>query len=173
MKPLAKIALVLAAYLAALAIASIVVAIHVAATRGPDRDLYGAMYDFGDLLLFLGVSALAALPASGAALYFLRQRPLFWISLSLATIALAATGVVALTSMLVPSMNTPAVGLRAWLALSPIRILAAPLFALFFVMAGVMAPARASRRVLFSAAVLEVVAFASVALRWYQSNATP
>jgi len=48
MKPLAKIGLVGVGFIGALALASAVVAIHVAATSGPDRQTYGAMFDFGE-----------------------------------------------------------------------------------------------------------------------------
>ena len=66
-----KVGLVAAGYVVALLIASAGVALYVASTSGPDRKTYGGMYAFGDSLLFLAVFALAAAPATGAALYFL------------------------------------------------------------------------------------------------------
>jgi hypothetical protein len=66
MKTAAKLGLVGAGYGAALVIASFVVAAYVAGTNGPDRETYGAMFAFGDTLLFLGVFTLAAVPAAAA-----------------------------------------------------------------------------------------------------------
>ena len=62
---------------------------YIAATNVPDRQVYGAMYDFGDSLLFLGTLGLAAVPATGAALFFLRGRPAFWKILSISALAIA------------------------------------------------------------------------------------
>lgn len=60
MRPAAKAGLVAIGYIAALAIAFLVTRIYIAATNGPDRQTYGAMFDFGDSLLFLGVFGLAS-----------------------------------------------------------------------------------------------------------------
>src|SRR5207245_11279463 len=71
MRPLVKVGLVGAGYIGAFALASAVVTAYVAATSGPDRQNYGAMFAFGDDLLFLGVFGVAAVVPSGAALFFL------------------------------------------------------------------------------------------------------
>lgn len=67
-----KVALVLAGYIAAIVVASTVVYIYVLATDSPDRQASSGMYAFGDSLLFLAVLGVASLPATGAALVFLR-----------------------------------------------------------------------------------------------------
>jgi hypothetical protein len=54
--------------------------------------------------------------------------------------------------------------------LTPLRILAAPLLALFFLFAGLFAPTRAARTCLASATAIEVVAFVSVAYTWWVSG---
>jgi hypothetical protein len=77
MRPVAKAGLVTLGFIAAFAIAWLVVGIYVAATSGPDRQSSSGMYAFGDSLLFLGAFGLAAVPATGAALFFLRPRPAF------------------------------------------------------------------------------------------------
>ena len=56
MKPVAKAGLVAIGYVAALAVALLVVGMYVARTSGPDRQSYGAMFAFGDSLLFLAAS---------------------------------------------------------------------------------------------------------------------
>jgi len=72
-----KFLIVFTGFVAAALIASGVVALRVATSSGPDRQTYAAMYDFGDSVLFLAAFAVAAIPAAGAALYFLRSwRPL-------------------------------------------------------------------------------------------------
>ena len=67
MRPAAKAGIVVAGYVAAVAVASLVLRVYIAATSGPDRQTYGGMYAFGDSLLFLGVAGVAAIPATGAA----------------------------------------------------------------------------------------------------------
>jgi hypothetical protein len=73
MKPFAKAGLVAAGYIAAFAIASAVVAIYIAATDASDWQASSGMFAFGGSLLFVAVFGLAAVPATGAALFFLRS----------------------------------------------------------------------------------------------------
>src|SRR5947208_11471265 len=96
-----KVASVLGGYVVAFLIASAVVAIYVAATNGADRQTYAAMYDFGDSLLFLAVFGAAAVPATAAALFFLRPYRPFWIALSVAALAIAITAVASCIQFLV------------------------------------------------------------------------
>jgi len=63
-KPAAKLGIVAAGYVVALAIAALVTSVYVASTSGPDRQTYGGMYAFGDSVLFLGVFGVAAIPAT-------------------------------------------------------------------------------------------------------------
>src|SRR5882724_11785698 len=90
-----KVASVLGGYVVAFLIASAGVAIYVAATNGADRQTYGAMYDFGDSLLFLAVFGVAAVVPGGAALFFLRPYRGFWRALSVAALVIATTAVAA------------------------------------------------------------------------------
>ena len=87
MRPLVKVGLVGAGYIGAFALASAVVTAYVAATSGPDRQNYGAMFAFGDDLLFLGVFGVAAVVPSGAALFFLRPYRSFWRVLSVTALS--------------------------------------------------------------------------------------
>jgi hypothetical protein len=58
------------------------------------------MFAFGDSILFLGVFALASLPATGAALFFLRPYEIFWRVLAVGAVAIAVTGIIVLVDML-------------------------------------------------------------------------
>ena len=159
MRPLAKLGVVLGGYVVAFAIASAVVAAYIAATETPDRQTYAAMYDFGDLLLWLGVFGLASIPATAAGLFFLRPFRLFWIALSTVALALVATSSVAVVARLLHAIVDTQQISRSLLAFASLAIITAPLSAGFFVLSGVLAPDRPTRRALLGAAALQVVFF--------------
>ncbi|MEO8029392.1 MAG: hypothetical protein ABI765_01020 [Gemmatimonadota bacterium] len=164
MKPTAKVGLVLGGYLIAGLIATAVVAVYIAMTSSPDRQVYGAMYDFGDSLLFLGVFGVAATVPTGAALIFLRSYPRFWQTISVFALAIAATGVAAVIIFLMArhaAVGPAATGsaTSVWASVAVLRILIAPLFALTFCVAGGFAPERAFRIRLFTAGIVEGVVF--------------
>lgn len=159
MRPLAKVALVGAGYIGAVALASAVVAAYVVATSGPDRQTYGAMFDFGDSLLFLGVFGVAAVVPSGVALFFLRPYRPFWTVLSVAGLAVAVTGVAAFLDFLSWRWADAHTTGSAWSALASLRILIAPLFALTALVCAVMAPGRWPRLALLAAALIESLVF--------------
>lgn len=169
MRPAAKAGIVVAGYVAAVAVAALVVRVYVAAS-GMDRQTYGGMYAFGDSLLFLAVAGVAAIPATGAALFFLRPHRGFWRILSAGALATAATAILASGLFLATRSATASGTLQSWAMLTPLRILAAPMLALFFLVAGLFAPTRAARACLASAAAIEVVAFVSVAYTWWVSG---
>ena len=166
MKPWHKVLLVLGGYVAAFAIASIIVSVYVAATNTPDRATSSGMYAFGDAMFFLGCFGLAAIPATMAALYFLRPYPAFWRSASIGALALATTGVAALGLFLrARGAGSPSsIGFLAML--SPLRILVAPGLGLAFLLSALFAPARAPRIALLCACIIEAVVFVWVALLW-------
>ena len=152
-----KVLIVLLGFIAALVIASAVVAIRVAATSGPDRETYAAMYDFGDSILFLAVFAVAAIPATGAALYFLRPwRPL-WAMLSVAAVLCGATSLIAALSYAMRSAPV-------W---APLRLFAVPATGSVFLMSGIFAPTRSARILFLLTTALDLAAFAYVVLVWF------
>ena len=161
-----KIALVLAGYVAAIVVAFAVVYIYILATDNPDRQASSGMYAFGDSLLFLAVLGVASLPATAAALVFLRGCRFFWIALAATGAAWAATGGLALLAL----VAAPAAGSGSWLQifadLSPLRALVAPLFAMVFLLAGVLAPMRWPRVTLLLAAATEAAVFGLTVLHW-------
>ncbi len=170
MRPVAKAGLVTAGYLAAVGIALLAVKMRVAATSGPDRQQYSGMYAFGDSLLFLAVFGLAATAPTGAALFFLRPRPAFWTRLSVASLAVASTGLVATLIYLAPKAVESGSVLAAWSSFAVLRILLAPLLVLFFLLSGLLAPNRSARIALLAATTIEAFAFACVAFVWFRQG---
>jgi len=152
--------LVVAGYVVASAAAVAIVAIYVIATGGPDRRNYGAMYAFGDSLLFLGVFGVAAVPPTGAALYFLRPYRPFWLVVSVAALITTLTGIAALIEFVSARTTDPHAGVAAWLTLAVLRILVAPLFALAFLLTGCFAPNRPSRIIFLISTAIEATIFA-------------
>src|SRR4029450_2006121 len=163
----AKILLVVAGYAIALLIALGLTHAHQVATSGPAWRGYSGMLAFGDSVLFLGVFGLTAVPATGAALYFLRPVRRFWQIASITALAIAATGLAAFFGYLLFRSTQPASML---MALSPIRILLAPLFGTAFFLGLLFAPSRPGRLAFLAATVIEAVVLISVAFIWWRSS---
>ncbi|MES2355435.1 MAG: hypothetical protein V4568_13755 [Pseudomonadota bacterium] len=167
MKPFAKVGLVTAGYIAALAIASAALTIYVSATNGPDRQTSGGMFAFGDSLLFLAVFGLASVPATGTALFFLRPYRIFWIILSVAALVISTTSLAAVFCYVVSKTADPHSVLHSWSPFAVLRILVTPLFAMAFLVSGLFAPNRGARISLFIATAIETGVFAYVAFTWF------
>lgn len=120
-RPRVKFAIVLVGYLLAVLVAFAVVSIYVLATNGSDRNGSSGMYAFGDSLLFLLVLSFAAIPATCAALFFLREYRRFWSVLSIVAITVVTSGFVALWVRFVPPTDSPNSMLHVWAILSPLR----------------------------------------------------
>ena len=142
-------------YVAAFVIASLTVSLYIALTGYIDRVTYSGMSAFGDSVVFLAAFGLASIPATGGALLFLRPYRMFWLTMSVISLALAITSGLAATTYLVPSST-----LINWYMLAPLRLLAAPLFAVFFALCGVISPKRSDRFSLLLAAAIEMTSFA-------------
>ena len=164
MRAAAKVGLVAAGYVGAFVIAYVVVAVYIFSTSGPDRQTYAAMYDFGDSLLFLAVFVVAALPATAAALFFLRPHRSFWLALCVVVPAVALTALVAL----IEYVGAKGAAHNSWSAVAAaLRILASPLFAGAFFLSALLAPGRAFRLVLFGATLIEMLVCGWMALTWF------
>ena len=157
-----KFGVVLAGFLCAAAVASAAVAVNAAAQQGVDRS--GGMSAFGDLLLFLAVFALAAIPAASAGLYFLRGQTWFWMVLTIAGPVIALTSVAAAVLSITGRGAAAGAGPPLWSMLAVLRMIAAPICALSFLLAGIFAPRRPWRIALLAAATVEAASFASVVL---------
>jgi hypothetical protein len=128
----------------------------------------GGMQAFGDLLGFVALFGFQALIPTVLLLYLLRPFERFWIALSVASLVLAATGLV--TAVMLGRPHQP-----SW-AGSPIGffglliVLGTPLLGLGFVICGLFAPARRSRWMLFAAAVMQFAAGAYAFVRLFVSG---
>ena len=91
MKPRVKVGVVVAGYVIAVAVAAAAAACRLIAIGGPSSPSYSGMNAFGDSLLFLAVFGVAAVPPTGAALFFLRPYPAFWRGYSVVALAFALT----------------------------------------------------------------------------------
>lgn len=171
MRRLTKLLIVIGGFVAALLVAGGVLALYVALTETPERAASSAMYAFGDSLLFLGVFAVAAIPASVALLVFSRPYRWFWTIASSAAVTIAVIAVAGLATFwrAAPASPTP---LDRWLVLANASVLIAPVFVLAFGTAGLFAPNRSSRLSLFVSAAVEVVVFGVMAARWVYSGFT-
>jgi hypothetical protein len=159
-------AIVVGGFVAAGLVATAAVAINGAATSGPDRQGASGMYAFGNSMLFLGVFAVAAIPATGAALFFLRSTRGFWRPLAIVGLVIAGTSIAAAMIYLVGRGTVPGSTLQVWAGFSVLRILIAPLFGLAFFVAGLFAPTRSDRIALLVATAMEAAAFGVIVLTW-------
>ena len=167
MRTTTKLGLVLGGYLLAFGIAFATVHAYSLLTAGPDRQTYAGMFAFGDSLLFLGVFALAAVPATIAGLWFLRPVRAFWLLLSVAGVAIASTALIALLAYFVQRSAAAGGAVHAWAMFAPLRLLVAPACALAFLLAGAVAPDRGPRWALLGAGAVEALAFGTIALLWF------
>jgi hypothetical protein len=166
MRTRAKVGLVVGGYVLAFLLAWATVAAYIALTDGPDRQASGGMYAFSDSLMFLALFGVAALPATGGALYFARPYHAFWRAASVAALAITATGLAAVAVLFAARIAGAGSALEPWSMYAVLRILAAPLFALAFLLSGLFAPLRPARIILWVATFIEVAAFIAVALTW-------
>jgi len=166
-----KVLVVLGGYAVAFLIASAAVYARIKATSGPEWQGDSGMLAFGDSVLFAGTFCLAAIPATVAALYWLRPVEVFWRIASIAALAIASTAAAAALVYLVPRPSPALAGsgpLGFWPALAPLRILAAPGFALASCLAFILAPTRSARMVFLAAMAIEAVSFLAVSVIWWR-----
>jgi hypothetical protein len=169
MRTPAKIGLVAAGYVAAVLVALATVSVYIATTDTPDRQASSGMYAFGDSLLFLAVFAVAAVPATGMGLFFLRPYAWFWRVLSVAALLVAASGLAAAILYVTTWTAQPGTPVGVWSAFSVLRILVAPIGALAFVLSALFAPIRSARIALCAAALLEAMSFTPLLFAWLRS----
>lgn len=113
----------------------------------------GGMQAFGDLLLFVGLFGVLALIPTALALYFLRPFQKFWSAISIASLAVAATGPVAAVLMGRLYQSHSASLVVGFFGL--LKVLGAPLLGIAFVICAVIAPTGRSRWRLVAAAAIE------------------
>ena len=165
MRSIVKAGLTAAGYVAAFAIALGVVAVQVA-TNGPDSQGSSGMNAFGDGLLFVAIFAVAAIPATCLALFFLRRYRPFWLVLSVVASAIALSGVGALLVYVVAHKTDAHSMLQDWSELAVLRVLGAPLFSPSFLLACIFAPSRVFRIALLIAGAIEGTVLCFGILMW-------
>ncbi len=169
MKTLAKFGVVLAGYVAAVLAANAAVALRIAHTSGPDAQASAGMYAFGEGLLFIAVFGAVALVPTSLALWFLRPFRWFWVVLSVAALAIAATAIpAAALCVLERFLVLPRESLLSVLAARAfLRTIASPPLAPAFMVAGVFAPTWRSRWALLAAAGMEGAVAVYAVLQWF------
>jgi hypothetical protein len=161
-----RVGLIFGGYLAAFLLTSGVVWVYVFRTSGPDRQAYGAMYAFGDTLVFLAVFGLLSLVPTALALFFLRRARGFWVAASAVALLIAGTSVAALGLVAIgPRHASP--GLNPWTAIAVPRIFVAPLLMAFFGLSTLLAPEARFRWLLGGATAIECVSSIYGLLRWF------
>jgi hypothetical protein len=170
MRAATKVSLVASGYLIAVFIAWAVRALYVAATSGPDRQTYGAMFAFGDDLLFLAVFAAAALVPTGAGLFFLRPYSAFWRRLSVVGLAIAASGIAALLVYVAGRAPQASPGLRYLAAVATLRMLLSPLAGALFFLASLFAPTRSPRVALLLTTAAEMTVSLFMVAAWFPAS---
>ena len=158
----AKAAIVVGGYVAAILLAFGVVMIHVAQMSAADRDAAAGMYGFGEALLFIAVFGVVSIIPTGLALVFLRQSRRFWIALAVVALAVASTGLaeVAVTVLAPQSINP-------WAMLAFPRIFMSPFLGAAFGVSALVAPGMGSRWTLFGAAAMEGVSSVYGFTHWF------
>jgi hypothetical protein len=150
MNRLAKPSVVLVGYAAALLGACAAVYVRELLTEDDPAQASAGMQAFADVAFFVGVFGALALAPTALALHFLRRFDTFWAALSIASLALAATGPVAAATLRLHEFPWAIVGI-----LGLHRILASPLLGLGFLTGAAIAPTRRSRAALFAAVLIE------------------
>lgn len=154
MKPIHKVALVVAGYVGAFGIAFAVTYLYTAMTWSPDRDLYSGMYAFGDALLFLATFTVVSVPTTCVAFHFLKPHRAFWKVLAASGTLNATAGIAA--GMAFFYSREPGY----LLSLAPLRLIAGAGFSLFFALACIFSPKGRLRAVLGAVAAVEAIATA-------------
>ncbi len=164
MRPLFKTAIVAGGYVAAFLIACAAVAVRIAAMSGQGHGDDG-MRAFGDSIAFVSVFGVAAVPATGAALFFLWPIPWFWRVLSVVVLTIAATGLAAIVIFTVGrTAYYPALGI--WEGIAILRMLTSPFFAGLFCLCALLAPRRPFRSALLVATAMEATT-AAYGFAWF------
>lgn len=166
MRPVLKVMMVATGLAAAFAIAMAAVAARIAATSGPDAQASSGMYACGDSLLFIGVFACAAVPATAAALFFLRPHPRFWRIASILALAIAATSVTALALFLFGRLPQAGKGIATLGAFAVLRMLVAPVMAGAFFLGCLISPYRGARWTFFAASAMEAAVSITITIIW-------
>jgi hypothetical protein len=159
LRPWTKAGLVSLGLGLALVLGGVVAAVRDYYSDVPAVEKAGGMYGFGQVLLFIAASGVAALIPLAVGLIWLRPVEKFWRVLNRVALASALTGLVALAANLFAGSST-----NLWMLLAQARIGMMPLTALALLACGVIAPLPRHRWLLIAAATCDSLIFTGVFL---------
>jgi len=165
-----KILIVAAGYIGAALVTSAALAVYLGVAHFGRRGS-GGMVALGDSILFLWILGILAVPATAAALYFLRPWRLFWRLATIAAVIISVVAIGDLVGTLFPSRYDATSLAGGWSMLAPVRVLLAPPVAAGLLLAAVFAPGMPYRYTLVSATAVEAITFVWVFLIWSSRTA--
>src|SRR5215470_2971673 len=162
----AKVGIVIAGYVAALAAGGVAGHLYNVRLAAQPYDTSGGMYAAGEMMAALAAFLPVALVPTLLALWFLRDHRGVWNAVALASLAFALAG---LAGVLMPRVwhdgpTTIATALLALLGLA--QLLGVPIWTLAFVLFAFIAPAGLPRRTMVAAVAFELVNAACAAVHW-------
>jgi hypothetical protein len=164
---LAKAGVVCAGYAAAIAASITAAWLYDVRIAAMPYDTSGGMYAGGQMLTSLAVFLVVALVPTLLALWFLRRNERFWSAVAVASCAFAGAGLLAVLSPLVFHTTTTHVALLLVEFVRLSQLLGMPLWTVAFVLLAFLAPSRAARRTLVTAAAIELVIGACALVHWF------
>lgn len=167
MSRMSKLGLVLAGYAAAILAGIVAAKVYDARVSALPYDTSGGMYAGGQALTSLAAFLVVSLAPTLLALWFMRRNERFWGAVSIAALAFAGAGLLAVLMPIwyraVPSNLTLVLVELFRLA----HLLGVPLWTLAFALFAWLAPSRESRRNMLAAVALELVIGVLALVHWF------
>jgi hypothetical protein len=167
MSRLAKVGVVSAGYVAAIAAAFVAAQLYNARVSALPYDTSGGMYAGGEMLSAIAAFLVVALVPTLLALWYLRGHERFWDAVAILSLAFAAVGLVAVLSPAVTHGTTQRPGFLILSLMGLAQLLGAPFWATAFVLFAVLAPTRRTRGQLIVALGIELVIGACALVHWF------
>ncbi|MGE3743646.1 MAG: hypothetical protein AB7I59_29580 [Geminicoccaceae bacterium] len=152
-------------YAVAAALGVAAVWLHGVLSRLPEPEATGGMAAFGDLVLFLAVFSVAAVPPTVMIMRHLAGIAAFWVVWACTGVFVALSGLVASAFIVLPELSRashyPNVAMAA-----PLRILAGGPMFLAFALSAFFSPAGRCRAVFLGCAAVELVGSGAAIGKW-------
>jgi hypothetical protein len=166
----AKVGLVLAGYVAAIAAAALAAWVYDVRVSALPYDTSGGMYAGGQLLTSLGAFFVVALVPTVLALWFLRGHHGFWNTVAVVAIGFALAGLAAVLIPLVVSPASRNVGVMFVDLFGLAHLLGAPLWIAGLVLFAILSPTRFARRTLLAAVGIELAVGVCALVHWFTTR---
>jgi hypothetical protein len=163
----AKVGLVSAGYLLAIAAAGVAGYLYNARLSALPYDTSGGMYAGGEAMLVLAVFLGTALVPTLLGLWFLRGNRTLWQVVGMASLAFASAGLLAVLMVLAAPDTSSHPVLLPFSLLGLAQLLGMPLWTMGFVLFAILAPTRPARRLLIAAIGIELVIGVCAAFHWF------